>query len=192
MIHEVDASLRTLIQRDAANGDVEVDFDAPTRDWAAKRTSPTIDVYLYDIREDLNRRQSEPLPLFNDDGVVIGKQRPPRHYRLSYLVTAWTQRPEDEHRLLSAVLHAFLPHDSLPQEVLNGALAQAKANVYATIGRPPPEERSIGDIWSAMGGELKPSLDLVVTAPFVVAEDRPVGPPVADDGRRFTLESIKR
>lgn len=183
----MDASIRALIERDAVNGDVDVEFDAPTRDWAAKRTTPAIDVYLYDIREDLARRQAEPLPVVNEDGVVVGRRRPPRHYRLSYLVTAWTQRSEDEHRLLSSVLNAFLPHDALPQDVLAGALAQAEAAVYTTIGRPPPEERSIGEIWTAMGGELKPSLDLVCSAPFVVAEDRPTGPPVIDDGRRFTL-----
>ncbi len=27
-------------------------------------------------------------------------------------------------------------------------------------------ERSISDIWSALGGELKPSLDLVIAVPF--------------------------
>jgi Pvc16 N-terminal domain len=37
---------------------------------------------------------------------------------------------------------------------------------------PPPEDRSFADVWTALGGELKPSLDVVVTAP-------------ADTGRRF-------
>ena len=32
----------------------------------------------------------------------------PRWFKLSYLVTAWTQRPEDEHRLLSALLGALI------------------------------------------------------------------------------------
>ena len=29
----------------------------PTREWAGRRNSPTIDVYLYDIREDMRRRE---------------------------------------------------------------------------------------------------------------------------------------
>jgi hypothetical protein len=191
MIHEVDAGIRALIRRDAVNGgDVEVAFDAPTREWAAKRTAPTVDVYLFDIREDVQRRRVEPEPVRDDEGVVIGRRRPPRRYRLSYLITAWTQRPEDEHRLLSSVLHAFLPHEELPRDVLEGPLSDEPQPVYLTIGLPPPAERSIGEIWSAMGGELKPSLELVLSAPFVVGELRHAGPPVEEEPR-FTFEDTE-
>ena len=61
MIYEVDEALRGLIRQDALPGtDVEVVFDAPTKDWASRRNAPTIDVYLYDIREDLRRRDAGP------------------------------------------------------------------------------------------------------------------------------------
>lgn len=184
MIHDVDASIRTLIRRDAVNGgDVEVSFEAPTKEWAAKRTTPTVDVYLFDIREDVRRRRVEPEPVRDDDGIVIGRRRPPRRYRLSYLITAWTQRPEDEHRLLSSVLHALLPHEEMPRDVLAGSLADEAPPVYLTIGLPPPPERSIGEIWSAMGGELKPSLELVLSAPFVLGELQEAGPPVEEEPR---------
>jgi hypothetical protein len=183
MIHDVDASIRALIRRDAANGDVEVAFDAPTREWSAKRSAPTVDVYLFDIREDIGRRRVEPEPVRDEDGLVIGRRRPPRRYRLSYLITAWTQRPEDEHRLLSAVLGAFLPHEEMPRDVLEGHLADQPLPLLMTIGHPPPPERSIGEIWSAMGGELKPSLELVISVPFVLAELRHAGPPVLEEPR---------
>lgn len=184
MIHEVDACIRALIRRDAVNGgDVEVAFEAPTREWAAKRNTPTVDVYLFDIREDIVRRRVEPELVRGDDGVVIGRRRPPRRYRLSYLVTAWTQRAEDEHRLLSAVLNAFLPHEELPRDLREGSLAEEPQPIYLTIGLPPPPERSIGEIWSAMGGELKPSLELVCSAPFVMDETRHAGPPVEEEPR---------
>ena len=58
VIHEVDEALRRLVRDDALRGtEVEVAFDAPTKDWAARRNAPTVNVYLYDIREDLRRRQ---------------------------------------------------------------------------------------------------------------------------------------
>ena len=69
---------------------------------------PTIDVYLYDIREDLRRRERGLLNEYDEDQTrIIARHLPPRHFKLSYLVTAWTQRPEDEHRLLSALLLAL-------------------------------------------------------------------------------------
>jgi hypothetical protein len=183
MIHEVDGAIRTLLRRDAVNGDVEVEFDAPTKEWASKRNTPTVNVFLFDIREDVGRRRVEPEPVRDDVGVVIGRRRPPRRYRLSYLVTAWTQRAEDEHRLLAAVLNTFLPHEELPREVLEGAAAEQRLPILVTIGIPPPPERSIGEIWSAMGGELKPSLELVLSVPFILAEQRHAGPPVQEEPR---------
>ena len=114
MIHEVDSALRALIDRETGIRDVEVVFDAPTRDWASRRTTPTVDVYLYDIREDMRRRERGVLNEYNEDqSRIIGRHLPPRHFQLSYLVTAWTQRPEDEHWLLSALLATFLRYDAM-------------------------------------------------------------------------------
>lgn len=179
MIQEVDSALRTLIERETGIRDVEVVFDAPTRDWAGRRTAPTVDVYLYDIREDLRRRERGVLNEYNaDETRIVGRHLPPRHFKLSYLVTAWTQRPEDEHRLLSALLAAFLRFDVLPADLLEGALAEIGLPVPLTVGLPPPEDRGFADVWSALGGELKPSIDVVVSAPMSTGQQLAVGPPV--------------
>jgi hypothetical protein len=166
MIADVDDALRTLIRRDALNGaDVEVVFDAPTKEWSARRNAPTVDVYLYDIREDLKWRAYGSVDVRGDDGMITARGGPPRYFKLSYLITAWTQRPEDEHRLLDAVLYCFLRFDALPKDLLGGVLAGETTPLRITIATPPPEDRALSDTWSALGGELKPSLDLVVTAP---------------------------
>ena len=58
MIQDLDESLRALVRRDAMDGSgVEISFDAPTKDWSARRNTPTVDLYLYDIREDMARRE---------------------------------------------------------------------------------------------------------------------------------------
>ena len=167
MIHDVDETLRALIRHDVlAGSEADVVFEAPTKDWSSRRNAPTLDVYLYDIREDLRRREHGVIDVHDTDGRTTGRRRPPRHYKLSYLVTAWTQRPEDEHRLLSAVLGCFIQHDRLPDEFLAGQLVDLGMPVPITVALPPPEDRALSDVWSALGGELKPSLDLVVTLPL--------------------------
>ena len=179
VIHEVDSALRALIDRETGIRDVEVVFDAPTRDWASRRTTPTVDVYLYDIREDMRRRERGVLNEYNEDrSRIIGRNLPPRHFKLSYLVTAWTQRPEDEHRLLSALLATFLRYDAMPPDLLSGPLAELGLPVPLTVGLPPPEDRGFADVWSALGGELKPSIDVVVSAPINTGQHFEVGPPV--------------
>lgn len=179
VIHEVDVALRSLIEREATAGtEVEVVFEAPTKDWAGRRNTPTIDVYLYDIREDLRRRERGLVNEYDDRERVRARHLPPRHFKLSYLVTAWTQRPEDEHRLLSALLSCFLRHDAIPTEFLTGPLADMALPVPVTVALPPPEDRSFADVWSALGGELKPSLDVVVSAPTDTGQQYQAGPPV--------------
>lgn len=175
----MDSALRALIERETGTRDVEVVFDAPTRDWAGRRNSPTIDVYLYDIREDLRRRERGVLNEYNADQTrIVGRHLPPRHFKLSYLITAWTQRPEDEHRLLSSLLMCFLRFDALPPELLGGPLAALGLPVPVTVALPPPEDRAFADVWSALGGELKPSIDVVVSTPMDTGQQFEVGPAI--------------
>ena len=56
----------------------------------------------------------------DDDGYIAQRRPQPKFFRLAYLVTAWTQRAEDEHRLLSALLVTFLRHETVPTDLLDG------------------------------------------------------------------------
>ncbi|MEV6508070.1 DUF4255 domain-containing protein [Streptomyces sp. NPDC051642] len=181
MIHEVDEVLGDLIGGGALAGSgIEVSFDAPTRDWAARRNTPTINTYLYDIREDVHRRQRGHVAVRDERDVVVKRRQPPRWFRLSYLVTAWTKRPQDEHRLLSAVLSTLIPRELLAPDELPGSLRQLGLSVPISVAGIQTESRSLAEIWSALGGELKPSLDLVVTAPFPAYPEYDAGPPVTE------------
>ncbi|MFP3460961.1 DUF4255 domain-containing protein [Arthrobacter globiformis] len=190
MIAQVDDALRTLIRNDALNGsEVDVVFDAPTKDWAARRNAPTVNLYLYDIREDVRRRERGLSEQRGEDGHVRTRRPAPRHYKLSYLVTAWTQRPEDEHRLLDQLLRCFLKYEALPDELVVGQLAETGLAVPLTVGLPPPEDRAFADVWSALGGELKPSLDIVVIAPVDTGIVYQAGPP-ASQGTHLDMADL--
>ncbi|WP_285564485.1 DUF4255 domain-containing protein [Streptomyces sp. RTGN2] len=183
MIHEVDDVLRSLIRAEVLEGgQIAVVFDAPTREWAAKVNAPMVNLYLYDIREDMRRRERGLHNEYDERGAVVARRRPPRYFKLSYLITAWTKRPEDEHRLLSSLLSCLLAYEALPPERLAGSLARIGAAVPMSIALPPPEDRSFADVWSALGGELKPSLDLVVSVPVTASPTYTAGPPVGEEG----------
>lgn len=184
MIHEVDESLRNLLKRDVVNGaDVEIAFDAPTRQWSSKRSTPAVDLFLYDIREDRSQRKQGQVRERDDKGLVVRQRDPTRRLRLSYLVTAWTQRPEDEHRLLSSLLDCFIKYDDLPVEMLVGSLALNATTVGVAVGVPSVEDRHVSDLWTAIGGDLRPALDLVAIAPIQPGLVRPPAPPVLERTR---------
>ncbi|MEV7090553.1 DUF4255 domain-containing protein [Streptomyces sp. NPDC093085] len=185
MIHEIDDVLKRLLTGGALSGSgVEVAFDAPTSDWAARQNAPTLDAYLYDISEDTRMRQGGAIAVRDERGVVVKQHDPPRWFRLAYLVTAWTKRPQDEHRLLSAALATLLPREMVRPAELPPALAELGLSVQLSVSGLNNEARSRADIWTALGGELKPSIDLVVTAPFPVLPEWDFGPPVLEVGVR--------
>ncbi|MEU8588799.1 DUF4255 domain-containing protein [Streptomyces sp. NPDC048664] len=181
MIHEVDQVLKGLLEGGALAGSgIDVSFEAPTRDWAARRNGPVINSYLYDIREDVNRRQRGHIAVRDERDVVVKRRQPPRWFRLSYLVTAWTKRPEDEHRLISAVLATLIPREIIAATELPGSLGALGMAVPMSVASIQTEARSLAEIWSALGGELKPSLDVVITAPFPAYPEYDAGPPVTE------------
>ncbi|GAA2940771.1 DUF4255 domain-containing protein [Streptomyces griseoincarnatus] len=167
MIHEVDEGLRRLLGESGleASG-VEVVFDAPTRDWAARRSAPTVCVFLYDIREDAARRGTGAGEVYDEDGFLVARRSPPRWFWLSYMVTAWTSRPQDEHRLLSQVLGTLVATDTVPARLLTGTLAELGLTVGLDAGGAALDAPAASDVWSALGGELKASLGLRVRAPL--------------------------
>ena len=173
MIDEVDAALMALLTDETLPGtDVQVAFDAPTKEWTARRTAPTVNLFLYDIQEDMTLRQEGTAAEYDDDGAIVAEHDAPRYFSLSYLVTAWTSRPQDEHRILSILLAGLVRHDVLPPARLTGTLAGLGLPVAMSIAVPPARDRGLADIWSAVGGNLKPSLDLVVLAPLASARVR--------------------
>ena len=190
VIQEIDQALRALIRAEAfADRDVEVVFDAPTKEWAGRRNAPTVDVYLYDIREDMRRRARGVENEYDGNGRIVGRHLPPRHFKLSYLVTAWTQRPRTSTGCSRRCSPASCGTTRSRPSCSPPPLSDLGLPVPLSVGLPPPEDRAFADVWSALGGELKPSLDVVVTAPTDTGQRRETGPagrPAAPDGHRWS------
>jgi hypothetical protein len=188
MISDVDASLSALLKAEVLTGtETEVVFDAPTTEWSSRRSGgPTVDVFLYDIREDPTRRDMATQPQRDMTGRITGRKPGIRYFRLSYLLTAWTRRPEDEHRLLGQLLEALLQFERIPAPHLRGRYTDD--TIVMNMAQPPAPDRSLADIWNALGGEMKPSIDLVLIAPVRPGRTYPVGPPVLE--RQVQLERV--
>lgn len=177
MIWDVDEMLTSLLRAEALPGtDTDVVFDAPTREWATRLNGPVIDAFLYDIHEDVERRNAQTTVERDVAGRITGRRPGARYFRLSYLVSAWTSRAEDEHRLLGQLLENLIRFDYVPEEHLKGRLAGAAVSL--TTALPPREDRSVSELWGALGGEMKPSLDVIVLVPLVPAKTFVAGPPV--------------
>jgi hypothetical protein len=186
MIADVDASLRSLLRATALHGStVDVVFDSPTRAWSEHVASGVVDAYLWEIREDVTRRQNDWEDIRNDDGRVVGRKPPLHRYRLRYLLTAWGGTPADEHRLLSSVLASLADQQAIPADHISGDLVDEGRPVFLTVALPADGDNPPTDLWSALGIAPRPALDLVVTAPLPRPVPATVAEPVRE--RRITV-----
>lgn len=164
--------LRTAVPLPAR--EVDIVFEAPDRDWSAGVSRPTIDLYLWDVRPNLDEREFGVVNVSTKTGRRRQESMPRVDCR--YLVTAWTSDVGDEHSLLGRVLAALLLHPVLEAEHLPTPLAGVVPLPSLALRGGAGSENS--DFWSALGGQLKPGLDLVVTATVDAAALHEVGPPV--------------
>ncbi|HWH11048.1 MAG TPA: Pvc16 family protein [Solirubrobacteraceae bacterium] len=166
MLADLDESLRALLRRELGQhgfDGVAIAFDAPSRDWSAGLSGPTVNVFLYDIQEaaDLRDREWQEHRSGNGDARM---SRPPLRVDCSFAVTGWARAVEDEHRLLSQVLGILYAYERLPPAALAGSLgdlAVQRFPIQTRIGRARSDGRA--DFWNAVGGPYKASLDYVVT-----------------------------
>src|SRR3954452_10785458 len=166
MLADLDETLRILLrdelERHGFEG-VDVEFDAPSRDWSGQLSKPTVNMFLYDLREAEGLRPSEWTPTTSAQNGRRVETRPPMVMECSYAITAWTQAVEDEHRLLSQVLTILHSYPRLPADALSGRLRTGAPRypIFGKVGQARAEGKA--DFWNAVGGQYKASLDYVVT-----------------------------
>jgi hypothetical protein len=187
MLADLDETLRGLLreelERHGFEG-VDIAFDAPARDWSGQLSKPTVNLFLYDLREAESLRSSEWSRVKKDGRMV--ESRPPMVMECSYAVTAWTQAVEDEHRLLSQVLAILFAYPQLPDDRLNGRL-QNGSQPFPIKGRIGQGKGEKSDFWSAVGGQYKVSLDYVVRLAVASGAHNVRGPEVRTQTVRTSL-----
>jgi Pvc16 N-terminal domain/Carboxypeptidase regulatory-like domain len=162
MLADLDETLRGILkselERHGFDG-IEIAFDAPTREWSGQLSAPAVNLFLYDMRESDDERQSAPTRRRVGDEFI--ESPPPLVMEVSYAITAWAQAVEDEHRMLSQVLSVLYAYRILPEEVLNGRLRNGSQSmqIKTKVGQAKGDK---ADFWTAVGGQYKASLDFVV------------------------------
>jgi hypothetical protein len=176
MISDLSLTLRSLLS--PALEQAQIVFDQPSE--AFKPSQTTINVFLYDIRENLELRNSEPRIEPRAAGNVAIR-RPPSRIACSYLITAWavggTEPPLQEHRLLSDVLAVLMRYPTVPEHYLQGSLKGQEPPLPMLIaqadGLKAPHE-----FWSAIGNKLRPSITATVTIGMELTEPEPEEAPL--------------
>ncbi|WP_428828002.1 Pvc16 family protein [Azonexus sp. IMCC34842] len=168
MFHDLDLSLRAILEASSAPTivrDAEVVFDRPAESFNPDKT--VINLFLYDVRENAELRNNEPV-VERQNGVVTIR-RPPLRVACSYLVTAWIEAGVTgeanilgQHQLLGEVLRLFSRLPAIPANLLHGELASQRYPV-PLLAAQGELVRNPAEFWSALGGKLRPSITLSAT-----------------------------
>jgi hypothetical protein len=171
IIDDLNSTIENLMKKEFGTPmPFDLSFAVPSRNFnPVSNTKPTVNFYLYDIRENTILRSNEPVIERRKDGTVSKKQ-PPARIQLYYCVTAWSPAQEDasgtktreEHKQLSRALIALIKHPNIPSDVLSGDLIDQVPPLPTTVILPDGMENA-GQFWSALDGLLKPFLDYRVT-----------------------------
>ena len=164
MITDLDETLRRLLvdELPVKNGEIEIEFDQPKREWSARLTRPAINLFLYDVRENATLRQHRWDRLPNGDPQQATRKRSPYRLDCIYLITAWAAEAEDEHRLLSRTLMALFRYPVLPEERLVGMMQGQPFEVQTQLAKAD-KLTNPAEIWSALDNEVRPTIPYIVT-----------------------------
>ncbi|QLE70512.1 DUF4255 domain-containing protein [Streptomyces rectiverticillatus] len=178
MIELVDQAMEARVRKDLTYlpPGFPVTFQPPGRDGGHGETTgaETVGIYLYDIREDLDRKQTGTVYQYGPaaQGGEPGQQKklaqhdPPRYARLSYLVSAWAPDALIAHRMLGELLVGFARSREFEVQ-LPPELEQMHLQALLDVGHPPAEDRALTELWSAVGHTLVPALNATVTVPLL-------------------------
>jgi len=166
MIADLDETLRQLLiaEMPVKNGEVEISFDQPKREWSGRITRPTINLFLYDVRENVTLRQHqwEQLGGASNGNNLAHMKRTPMRVDCTYVMTAWAADPGDEHRLLTRALMALFRFPVLPDKRLVGALRNPTFPLQARLGSHDKLSNP-AELWGALDNEMRPSIPYVIT-----------------------------
>lgn len=174
MLRDVDRSLANWLGQVLPPG-VSLRFDAPAPQWVTKPPEPLfVDAFLHSVTQDARGRQAGWSEQRDSDGRVVGRQPAPQFFRLAYLVTAWAgsqgatgtdaERIMAEHEVLGFVLNACTQYGVLPDDCLEGALAEGGVKTVLECA-PADSPTVLGPLWSGLGLVPRAHLELMLIAP---------------------------
>jgi hypothetical protein len=175
MIRDLSETLKAILQDPSVPPELaasDILFDRPTDPFNPGKT--TIDLFLYDVRENTELRSNEQqMERKNHQSIT---HPAPLRLNCSYLVTAWpvggAELALQEHRLLAQVLRALGQFPTIPAQYLHGSLV-GQDPPLPMVALHPDALKNLSEFWTSVGNKLRASLTVTVTISVPLFADVP-------------------
>lgn len=163
MIDALDETIRQLLIREMPITDNEIDiaFDQPKREWSARLSRPTINLFLYDIRENAALRKFG-WETTSITETSIGRKMAPLRVDCHYIVSAWANDSSDEHRLIARTMMALFRYPDITRDMLVDRLRSQAFDIRTRLASHD-KLTNPAEVWSALDNEMRPSISYIIT-----------------------------
>lgn len=193
MFQDLDIAISALLNDPAAPADVrnaDVSFETPDKNFTP--AAATLNVFLYDLKENRELRDPEPIREIVAGNVV--RRQPPLRTDCTYLVTAWVNnlagpaRVAGEHSLLGQTLVWLSRFPHVPASFFAGGALADPPFPPPTLVAQARADNNAGEFWSALGIPPRPAFHLTVTIALELGMLTLEGPPVVT--KEITVSEI--
>lgn len=168
MFADLDDTIRQLLIKEVPLdlSEVDVSFEAPDREWSGRLSRPTVNCFLYDVRENLDLRATDFETMRNNGKGLSTTKRVPARIDATYQITIWARAPEDEHQLLWRVLVVLFRNPILAEDVLQGSLKNQMYPTPTRVIQPNQARANPAELWQSIDNRIRPAVTYTVTVPL--------------------------
>jgi hypothetical protein len=163
VLHDLDKTLEKILvqQGNITPNQIDISFDQPSGEWSARLSHPTINCWCFDIRENLKLRSMEMTTTRN--GNQGRTTIAPRRMDLTYLITSWASKVEDEHQLLWRALAALKRVQSIEPRDCEGLLRYQTHDVPLLVADTSNTSINLVDLWGVLENQMRLGFTLTAT-----------------------------
>ncbi len=153
---------KLLIQRgNLTPNQIDISFEQPNGQWSARLSRPTISCWCFDLRENLKLRNTSLNTTRNGDQGM--RALPARRMDLTYLITAWAGKIEDEQQLLWRALAALKRVSSLSPNECEGMMRYQTRDVPLLVADTSNTSINLVDLWGVLDNQMRLGFTLIAT-----------------------------
>jgi hypothetical protein len=165
MLHDLDRTIEKLL-RDRGGlkeNEIDISFEQPNSEWSSSINRPTINCWAFDLSENIKLRSMDMQVNRDPKKKVANLRMVPMRLDVTYLITAWARKAEDEHQLLWRALGALAHYMALTQDMCEGALKEQPYELPMVVAQITEAATNMTDLWSVLDNEMKMGFTLSTT-----------------------------
>jgi hypothetical protein len=163
VLQDLDKTIeKILVQKgNIAPNQIDISFEQPSGEWSARLSRPTLNCWCFDLHENIKLRTVT--PTVNRNGNQGQRIYPARRMDLTYLITAWASKIEDEHQLLWRALAALKRVPVIEPRDCEGLLRYQNHDVPLLVADTSSTNINLVDLWGVLENQMRFGFLLIAT-----------------------------